>query len=196
VDGKGTQRLLDLLFYRYEAGGTSLFAVLDGARDPRVAKALAESGLEQQCLFSGQLAPALRAASPTLVRLLPDSIVCERLIAQSYGQAWGVFLASPAGLREVRRHLRTLLRVQTETGRRLFFRYYDPRVLRVFLPTCDGTQLRQVFGPIQRFDAEAADGASLLRFRALTERDGTTTLRSWRYALSEREDAVDDHGAC
>jgi hypothetical protein len=195
VNDQQKQRLRELLFFRYEAEGTSLFAVLDAARDPQVWKAMGDLGLERECLFSGRLTPALQAASPYLVRLVPGSFAFEKLLEQSWGQSWGIFLAARTSLREVRRHLRTFLQVQTEDRKKLLFRYYDPRVLRVFLPTCDADQLGQIFGPIQRFDMEAPQSSSLLRFRAVAEPGGPLTLRSWCYELSGTDLQVDDHGA-
>ena len=43
-----------------------------------------------------------------------------------------------------------LLWVRDEGQRQLYFRFYDPRVLPVFLPTCDAEQRRQVFGPVEK----------------------------------------------
>jgi hypothetical protein len=194
MQGKKIQRLLDLLFYRFEREGTSLFALLDAARDPNVLKAVIQSGFEYQCLFAGRLDPALQAASPYIVRLLPDLPVCERLAEQAWGQAWGLFLAARGELYEVRRHLRTLLRVQTQDRKYLLFRYYDPRVLRSFLPTCDVKQLRELFGPIERFDIEAADSSRLLRFRLVSDQKSPSTLRSWTYPLHDADNAPDDRG--
>jgi hypothetical protein len=195
VNDQQRQRLLELLFFRYEAEGTSLYAVLDAARDPEMWKAFGELGLEHECLFAGRLDPALQAAAPYLVRLVPGSLGCEKLLERGWGQAWGIFLAARTGMREVRRHLRTFLRVQTEERKTLFFRYYDPRVLRVFLPTCDATQLGQVFGPIQRFDMEAPDGSRLQRFRAIADPGAPLTLRGWTYDLSNVQVQADDRGA-
>jgi hypothetical protein len=195
VDDRQSRRLLDLLFFRFETEGTSLFALVDGARNPRVVKALGQSGLEHECLFAGRLEPALLAASPYIVKLALGDPACQRLIEESWGQAWGVFLAARTSLREVRRHLRTFLRVQTEDRKKLFFRYYDPRVLRVFLPTCDANQLQQLFGPIRRFDMEAADSANLVRFRLIPEPGVPPTLRSWTYDLSSEQDLTDDRGS-
>jgi hypothetical protein len=62
-------------------------------------------------------------------------------------------------LQQVRAHLRQFLLVQDERGNQQYFRFYDPRVLRVYLPTCDAAETQQFFGPIDRFIVE--DGPEL-----------------------------------
>ena len=81
------------------------------------------------------------------------------------GQAWGIFLRSDDLLRTLRRHLRTFLRVKDESGRFLLFRYYDPRVLRIYLPTCHEGELKTVFGSsIIKFHMEGRNPASIVSF--------------------------------
>lgn len=145
-------------------GGPGVWAVLDGARDARIHAALRDSRLEFRCLYSGKLHPALEAAAPQLVELLPGHRFTERLVDEGFGRAWGVFLRieDPANLRH---HLRKFLKVRDEEGRRLLFRWYDPRVLRVYLPTCTADELRQVFGPIDAWLAEDEAGDGLVEFR-------------------------------
>ena len=63
------------------------------------------------------------------------------------------------------RHFRRLLRVQDERGVRMLFRFYDPRVLRVYLPTCRPGELEQVFGPVEFFLTEADEPDRILEFR-------------------------------
>ena len=45
------------------------------------------------------------------------------------------------------------------------FRYYDPRVLRVYLPTCTPDELEMLFGPIERFWMESNAAGTVLDFR-------------------------------
>jgi hypothetical protein len=59
--------------------------------------------------------------------------------------------------------------VQTEDKEELYFRFYDPRVLRIFLPTCDEDQLNEFFGPVDYFVCEDEDPAFALAF---TLKDG------------------------
>ncbi len=183
MSGFSTTRLEEQLFYPYEPSGTSLFAVLDGARDRAIGRALSAHTVEYESLFSGPISWSLRAASPLIARLIPGEDFTRQLIAEGWGRAWGIYLASPGTLLGVRRHLRTLLRVRMDNGQKCYFRYYDPRVLRAFLPTCTPEQLRQIFGPITRFDLEDSDRSALLRFRLGPA--PSSGLRVFRHELSE-----------
>jgi len=145
------------------ASGASVWAVLDGARDPQIYLALLESRLDFRCLYSGRLPRLLEMNAPHLVELLPGHRLTERLLGDGWGRSWGVFLrvVDPSNLRH---HLRKFLVVQDEGGRRLVFRWYDPRVLRAYLPTCNGDDLQTVFGPVTSYLAEDSDGSDLLDF--------------------------------
>ena len=148
-------------------GGKSklgVWAILDCARDPKIYLALLESRLEFRCLYSGKLPRALEQVAPHLVELFPNHRLTARLLDEGWGQAWGVFLRidDPSNLRH---HLRKFLKVQDEDGRRLLFRYYDPRVLRAYLPTCLPEELQALFGPIKSLLAEADDGSDLIEYR-------------------------------
>jgi hypothetical protein len=58
-----------------------------------------------------------------------------------------------------------LLTVKDEDDRLLYFRFYDPRVLRVFIPTCTPEESADLFGPISRFVVEGEDLDHPLQFR-------------------------------
>jgi len=178
-----TTRLQEQLFYPFEPSGTSLFAVLDGARDRAIGRTLSAHTVESESLFSGHLSWSLRAASPLIVKLAPGEDFTKELIAAGWGHAWGIYVASTSTLLGVRRHLRTLLRVRMDNGKKCYFRYYDPRVLRAFLPTCSPEQLRQIFGPITRVDLEDSDRSVLRRFRLGP--GPISALRAFRHDLTE-----------
>lgn len=141
------------------AEAAPLFAVLDAARDPRVRSLVREAAEEVQSLYDGAEGQALADAAPYLVHLSRGGSLLDRLVREGWGQSWGVYLTSDRPFVEVRRHLRRLLFVRAEGERkRLYFRFYDPRVLRVFLPTCDVRQTDEVFGEIGSFLMEGEDG--------------------------------------
>ncbi len=143
-----------------------VWAILDGARDEQIYQMVLGYGGEKCCLYAGTLHPELERAAPHLVRLedAHDPFVRE-LISRSWGESWGVYFQAETTLAEVRKHLRTLLRVNDEAGRKLVFRYYDPRVLRAFLPTCDPSQLKQMFGPGKRFVMEGEDPRTVIQYK-------------------------------
>jgi hypothetical protein len=133
----------------------NVWMILDCARDQtRIFRFLLACHLEYRCLYSGALAPALEMAAPYLLQLEYDSQETRHLIELSWGNSWGVFLRSETSLNKLRRHLREFLIVRDPHGRRMAFRYYDPRVLRAYLPTCSSEELRTVFGPIECFWTE------------------------------------------
>jgi hypothetical protein len=43
-------------------------------------------------------------------------------------------------------------------------RLYDPRVLRIYLPTCNAAETQEFFGPVSRFLMEASDPQLMLQF--------------------------------
>lgn len=61
-------------------------------------------------------------------------------------------------------HLRELTTVETEDGEVLYFRFHDPCVLRVFIPTCTHEQLHELFGPIAAFYVPAETPGTVYRF--------------------------------
>jgi len=132
----------------------NIWMILDGARSIEIFRMLLACHLEYSCLYSGTLTPELEMAAPYLVQLDHGYKDTHKLIQRAWGNSWGVFLRSDTSLKKLRRHLRELLVVKDERGNRLVFRYYDPRVLRVYLPTCSPSELRTVFGPIECFWAE------------------------------------------
>jgi len=133
-----------------------VWMIVDAARDRRIFSMLLDCFYSDNwCLFSGRLSPELELTAPYLVRLEYGNAKTRRFLAQAAGRQWGVFMKCSQRLEDLRRHLRSLLVVRDQTGRELLFRYFDPRVLRVYLPTCTPDELRAVFGDIERFWIEA-----------------------------------------
>ena len=147
-------------------GKSPTYAVLDGARDPRIA-ALARGELVR-CLYRGTLPKELGEAAPHLMRVWPGNEPSERLFKTGWHNAWGVLLSYNGPIKVLYRHLRRFLRARTEEGNNVLFRWYDPRVLRVWLPTCTPEEIELFFGPVQAIavEDEAPDSFHVFR-RAL-----------------------------
>lgn len=151
------------LWPRGERG--DIWMILDCARDPAAYSLYLESSTDKECLYSGNLAPELRLAAPYLLRLDFEERYARRFLKNSLGRSWGIILKCDNNLKAIRKHLRQFLVVRDYSGRKLVFRYYDPRVLRTYLPTCTPAELREVYGPIESFWAEGEEPNSLLEFR-------------------------------
>ena len=142
-----------------------LYAVLDGARDRSIRHWIISTRAPSWCLYAGTLEEPLLGAAPHLLRLGRGHAYVDGLFEKGFGNAWGVFLAYSGPAKTLRRHLRTFLRVRTEDGRYLAFRWYDPRVLRLYLPTCTPGELATVFGPISAFACEGDEPGTVHVFR-------------------------------
>jgi hypothetical protein len=100
-----------------------------------------------------------------LINLKRKDSFTDWLLSNGWGKSWGIFLQSSASLKELQRHFRQFLMVYDEKGTPLYFRHYDPRVLRVYLPTCNESELKTVFGPVHHFYVEGKEENLLIEFR-------------------------------
>ena len=157
-----TLPLYDRLFADEEA---HVYAVLDGASVGELLPKLYELEPEYECLYRGELEPDMAEVAPYLVRLEPETEFADWVVGEGWGRHWGVFAVTDADLRAAQKHFRSFLTVYDPAGKPLLFRYYDPRVLRIYLPTCNAEELRAVFGPVSCYLLEGEDPATLLRFR-------------------------------
>jgi hypothetical protein len=174
----GRRHLLDLLTNTPEP----LYAVLDAARDLAALNWTRESGEECQSLYDGASARDLEMFAPYLVRFSKPSPLIGRLVAKAWGKSWGIYLTSAATFPDLRKHFRHFLMAEIEPARTVYFRFYDPRVLRVYLPTCLPEEVRQFFGPVSSFLLEDEDPSLLLRFR-----DGARGLEREYVGLEEAD---------
>ncbi|HYJ09943.1 MAG TPA: DUF4123 domain-containing protein [Polyangiaceae bacterium] len=132
-----------------------LFAVLDAARDPAVLETLLAHGELYYSLYDGVEGEKLAEVAPYLVQLPSRSSLAESLIREHWGKCWGFFIFALLDFKTLRRQLRRFLLVEDERGKSMYFRFYDPRVLRVFLPTCTLAEASEFFGQIAYFLLES-----------------------------------------
>lgn len=136
---------------------TRIYAILDGASVTGLPMKLYEMKPPHYCLFAGELEPDMAEVAPYLVRLYPNTPFTDWLLQECCGKNWGIFVHSRRTLDELRGHFRALIDVYDEKGEPMIFRYYDPRVLRQFLPTCKPAELKMLFGDVEAFFAEEDD---------------------------------------
>jgi pSer/pThr/pTyr-binding forkhead associated (FHA) protein len=153
-------RLPDLLRKDFQP----LYALLDASVEPSVLKVIFESKEEYQSLFEGVQGAQLTHFAPYLIHIPPKSALVDTLVKQAWSKNWGVFLTCDKPLKDLRTHFRQFLVVKMPDGKQVYFRYYDPRVLRLFLPTCLPEEIAQFFGPVKQFLMESEDPKTALYF--------------------------------
>ncbi|WP_133513282.1 DUF4123 domain-containing protein [Candidatus Thiosymbion oneisti] len=148
----------------FENSDQQLYGVLDGASVANLRSLLAQHAVPNVCLLPGDLDPELAQTAPYLVELSPQSPFTKLLLTQGVGNHWGILAHANDDFRTLRMHFRKFLTVWDPDGEPLHFRYYDPRVLRVYLPTCNPEELHVLFGPVTTYFAESDTANVLSRF--------------------------------
>lgn len=90
----------------------------------------------------------LADVGPFLVDLMGNKKVVNWLEKEGYGKSWGIYINSNSEFEDIVKHLQGILIVEDDGGHKNYFRYYDPRVMKIFLPTCDANQLKYLFGSV------------------------------------------------
>jgi hypothetical protein len=140
-----------------------LCAVLDGASVPNLPARLAAAAVLHLCLLPGDIDDELAQVAPYLAQFPADSPFAAQFITEGLGNHWGILATSAAQWCNLRIHFHKLLTVWEFNGQPRHFRYYDPRVLRVYVPTCTAAELSDFFGPVTAFYAEGDTPITLQR---------------------------------
>jgi len=141
-----------------------IWAIVDAAQDQRVYWSLIDSYLNYICLFAGPLPKEIEMVAPYLVQLEPEDKF-TKFLSNEWGKGACVYLQCDEPMKTLRHHLRKFLTVHDPSGRRLLFRYYDPYVLRAFLPPCNTDELKAIFGPVRSYWTESDDPITMLQFQ-------------------------------
>lgn len=173
------------------------YAVIDAAHDYLrigLARILVP---KNECLFAGPEGKQLEDVAPHLFESDALGQVPELILAPDKVGECGILLDAPMEFTEVRRHLRHFLLVRRERdGKRVLFRFYDPRILRVFLLVCTRQELAEFFGPVTAFHCQGDEPGMVLTF---TLREGHLQIvnRAWQSFLSQhfpaRLKGMDEH---
>jgi len=167
ISAQETVQIIQQLWQNDDAQGEPVvYAILDGARNNKIQPMLGKSGQRYSCLYEGSLNYELTLAAPYIIRLEKESDFTHELIQQCWGNSWGIFAIAyaPATLISVRRNCRKIAYVLNQNNKKYVFRYYDPRVFRIYLPTCDALEAAKVFGPVTEFVIEGDAPNKLHRF--------------------------------
>jgi hypothetical protein len=109
-------------------------------------------------LFARTFAQELLDVGPWVVRLSKAPEVESMLANMSFDIPWGYYVHTTVDIISLRQSLRrfNLARIP-DSSKAVLFRYWDPRVMRVFLDVASREQRKRLFEWIDRI--EAADGS-------------------------------------
>jgi hypothetical protein len=145
-----------------------VFCILDAAADGSIHPLLKNSDWEYRCLYKkgvhfegARMVDSLAATAPYLLRLDPGKVAIESFFSRRLGRNLAVFFQSKASIQELTEHFSGLLKAADEEGNIFGFRYFDPRILRIYLPSCTEEEKRVFYGPAEVFWAEGEEGAML-----------------------------------
>jgi hypothetical protein len=147
-----------------EATDGSLAAVLDASHDPDILLWLRQQDRPHLCLFAPPASETLAAYAPYVISL--DTAGLRDLAEYVAGKPWAIYVAHRGTLQKLALHLKSHLMVRSPSGRPAYFRFFDPRVLRAYLPTCNRSQLQRFFGAdIEAVYAVGPAPREILQFR-------------------------------
>ena len=161
----GEKTVAGFLLDKAENDMCSLYAIVDSARDEEAFTYFLADNIAYRSLFEGKMDVKHFGVSGFLVECQKDSILFDWLTTKAWGGSCSVFFITKASFEEVFKHLQKFNRVYLEDNDVVYFRYYDPRVLRVYLPTCNPKEIRMFYGDIQSFFMESENPEILTEFK-------------------------------
>ena len=162
LTNKQVTQVQDILFSDDEL---YVYAVIDGASCPELRFKIYDWQPISSCLWSGKLEPDLEEVAPYMVLLERDSAFTMWLIKEGWHNHWNIFVESALEPKSFRKQIRKLQLVRSPEGQTLLFRFYDPRVMEIFLPTCDQEQNMALFDHVSCFVFPASDKTNLTQVR-------------------------------
>jgi hypothetical protein len=127
------------------------YFVADGAIMNDEIERFSDFGIAPITLYVGMEEEAIADVGPFLIDIYKNIDAQNWIIDNTDTSISGIFLKTNAEYDDILDHLQSLILVEDEEGNEMYFRFYDPRVLIKFLPTCNASQLKQFFGPVSEF---------------------------------------------
>lgn len=137
----------------------SRYLLLDGAKIENLPNRLysLDDSPTLEWLYHATPYQALSDVGPALVALRANSPL-EQAFTEHWQHDAGLTIESDAPLQQLAEHLRSLIHVRVPGNASLLFRYYDPRVMRHWLPTLGSAEKDRMMGPVSRMRLPARDG--------------------------------------
>ena len=128
-----------------------LLLFLDAAHIPNLHIMLRELNIENLPLFRESPEENIIHVTPFLMRFSPSEILLHWMTMNPVVLETALICTSTAPLADTYSHVRRFLLVKDGTGRQVYFRFWDPRVIEPFLQTATPEERRWFCGPIRGF---------------------------------------------
>jgi len=138
------------------------YAIIDAAQDEKICPMIMRSNAPYACLFLGNQAMDMAPVAPYLIQIEKKNAVTQTFIEKGWNNNWGIILTSDVEFDIIKRHFRKFITVQNEEGKMMMFRFYDPRVVKIFLPLCLPDELNMFFGPVKKIYANSEENQMII----------------------------------
>lgn len=143
----------------------NLFGFVDSGWNEDALRYLLTCNATYKSLFHGTVDVKSFGKSGFIVECKKDDSLFHWMTTEAWGKSCCVFFTSRSLLDNLLKHFQKFNRVYLEDDEVVFFRYYDPRVLRVYLPTCNRKEVETFFGEVITFFAESENPEFIFEFR-------------------------------
>ena len=124
--------LYEPLFGQPSGAPLHTYAILDAAKVQNLPELLEVSGLKHRCLFKGDAYDELKDVAPWIVQLEDGNAFTRNLFTRSDApwHLWdaepGIYIRSGGTLDDMWTHFRKFTKVQDESGKWFYFRFWEP----------------------------------------------------------------------
>jgi len=126
-----------------------LLVMLDGAQIPNLHLMLRELNIQNLPLFRESPEENILHVTPYIARFSPSEIFLHWMTMNPTVLETALFCTSVQPLEQTHAHLRRFLLVKDDTGRQMYFRFWDPRVIEPFLKSGTPEERRWFCGPVR-----------------------------------------------
>ena len=141
-----------------------IYIILDAARLEGNLNDAKQLNKSFRCLYESSKEKIYQTIGPYIFSVKNSSPFYEWYMKNGWGNAWGLMIFSSETIDRLNDHFLKFKYMQDESGIKQYFRYYDPRVLKKFLPTCTKEELNKFFGPIEYFIVEGDLKVEAIKF--------------------------------
>ena len=178
VDESQQVSVSDFLLERVEKEDCNLYGIVDSARNDEVFRYLVTGDVKYKSLFEDTMDVQSYGVSGFLVECKKESPLFQWMTTEAWGDSCCIFFTSKSSFDVLFSHFQKFNRVYLEEDDVVLFRFYDPRVLRTYLPTCNRFEIETFFGEVHSFFAESNDSEVINVFRKGIDTDAEVLMVS------------------